>query len=659
MMKFFRKYTTAMLAVFMSLLLVVWLGGTALTNMVSRRNDTGDTPVARAFGREVKEADLARIQNNTAIGQRLVPYWNAPWSNLVAMLTGRDPRMVARMREPLTLDEWYALDTEARENGVQVPAEQVAQYRSNIPTEYLTAVRDQQKLSLDEIDSVIRSYLRVVEFAVQGASAINVSEADVRDFIRQTSEKVKASFVVVDPSKLEDPKYQPTAEEIKAQFEKYKDKAPGGPGQFGYQLPEATKLEYIEVETDALANYQVISEDEAHSYWEQHKAEFKRPASQPAASAPATRPAEPKPYDYFSEAKPFVIKKLQHDKAVKAANRLAEELIRKLQEPWAAQPTTQPDGYHQPPASAMAPDLYSAIIKSQTAKLQNVLAFGQTWLLTSEGIAKTPLGKTSAFADSPQRVPFDKVAFMVAGLSADKKADPAHARLFRNVYETCSEPVTDAAGNVYIFRNVAVRPAQAPASVDEVKDKVVKDLRHIKAYAEAERIARDLAVRAKGKDLKTAFESDAPLAAKLGNAFSEPKPFARKMMFSFGGMPQVWDSQIPGVGQDPELVKLCFDLAGRATTTQPEPVAVHEDKTRQRWIVVEYEKLLPVTRDEYNKQREQTRTMLLARKRLEFIMTWFSHDQIMARAGWKNIEPAQKSKPAPETEKKPAQQAGL
>ncbi len=63
-------------------------------------------------------------------------------------------------------------------------------------------------------------------------------------------------------------------------------------------------------------------------------------------------------------------------------------------------------------------------------------------------------------------------------------------------------------------------------------------------------------------------------------------------------MPQVYPSFIPSLGYDPEAVKAAFDLAGRATTTQPTAVATHKDN-RQRWIVMEYQRTLPVTRDEY------------------------------------------------------------
>ena len=649
MMKFFRKYTKHLLAVFMALLLVVWLGGTALQDLFNKERDFSNELVAHAFGKEVKQRDLARVSSQGEIGASLVYGWNTPWMRLVAQMAGGDEQMFQAMmmngrRDPLTLEEWFLLDAEAVRKGVHVSAEAVNQYKANVPADQLTAIRDRRKLSVAQMDEAIHAYLRVEEAAVQAADAVAVSEADIQDFIRQTSEKVKATMVTIDPSKLVDVTYQPAAEQIAAQFDKYKDRPAGGPGSYGYQLPEATQVEYIEIVADELAKKQMMTDDdEAFLYWKDHKTEFKRPATQPVTSAPATRPEAPKPYDTFTDAKADVKKKLAHDKAVRAATHLAEELIRQLNKPWEAAATTQPGGYRQPPASEMAGDVYEKLVAGLKSKHGEAINYGRTPLGEESALTVTPIGRAWAFGDSPQRVMFGEAAFMVNGLSTPKDDKSLQARLFRNVYETAAEPLTDSKGNVYVFRNLAVRPVQAPAAVDEVREKVVADLRQIRAYEEAGRIAQELTEKARQSDLKTAFEADATLKAKMEGALAQPEPFSRQRMFNMGGMPRLYDGFVPGVGRDPELMTLLFGMAERTATQPSAKVAAHEQKDRQRWLVVQFDNLLPVTRDEYNQMRDQARRFLLATRRLEFVLNWFSHEAIIARTHWQEATPEEKN----------------
>ncbi|MBI4579823.1 MAG: hypothetical protein HY718_08980 [Planctomycetes bacterium] len=652
MMKFFRKYTKHLLAVFMVLLLVVWLGGEALRTVFERNRGGADEVVARAFDEEVRTRDLAQISAQSEIGKALIgDWWNAPWVGLVYQMVGGNEQLARLLlmqfqgrEEGLSLEEWYLLDTEARRNGVHVPAEAVDDYKAkNLPAEYLNTVRERHKLSIAQLDQAIQAYLRVEQAAMLAADSVVVSEADIQDFIRQSGEKIKVAMVLVDPAKLSDDTHTPTDEELQAQFEQYKDKPARGPGNYGYQLPEATQVEYIEINADDLAQSQTVSEDDAYTYWTAHKNEFTRPVTQPATStAPATRPETPKAYDTFWEAKAKVKEKLAHDKATRAATRLAEELIRQLAKPWANQPTTQPGHFRQPPASEMAADVYDKVIAGLAGKYGTALRLGRTELLDAGKLMADPrIGRATAFADTPQRVMFSQAAFMVAGLSADPAADPRHARLFRNVFETCGEPLRDWDGNVYIFQNLAVRPAQAPASFSEARETLVADLRSIRAYGEAERIARDLAAKAAGSGLKPAFQGDAALAAKLENALLEPEPFPRKQLSgSYYGMPTLRDASIQSVGPDRQLCELCFNLAERTTATQPSPVEVYEQKARHRWVVVEFEKLLPVTRDEYTEQRDTALRYLQSTRRLDFVLNWFNKSEIMARTGWQDLHAA-------------------
>src|SRR5688572_31237195 len=79
MMKFFRKYNKQLLAVFMALLLLVWLGGDALSSIMHERYSPGKEVRGEAFGETVQIKHMQPSYNEAQILDRMVPYWRRPW----------------------------------------------------------------------------------------------------------------------------------------------------------------------------------------------------------------------------------------------------------------------------------------------------------------------------------------------------------------------------------------------------------------------------------------------------------------------------------------------------------------------------------------------------------------------------------------------------
>ena len=647
MMKFFRKNTKPLLAVFMALLLIVWLGGSALQKLFSGDRNSGKQVVGHAFGQPVRVRDFQQAKINDAIGQELTRFrslsWNRPWAEIIPRI-GLPHEMwqmafmqISQMIPPLGLEEWYLLDAEAQHNGVFVSMSEVEQVRNNIPEEMLRAIRNQHRSSIAEIDTTIQSYLRVVQAAQRAAMAVVVSEADLQEWIRQTGEKVKVNLVVIDPTRLEDANYQPTDAEIQAQFDKYKNTPKGTTvNEFGYQLPDATQVEYIMIDVDAIAKLQEISDDTAFSYWEAHKNEFTQPMTQPESVA-VTQPAPPKPYETFSAAHADVVKKLQREQALGIAERIGEDMIKQLNKPWTHVETTQPWDYKEAPASEQDAELYEKLIASRHDKYAAALRYQRTGIVSQQELKDVPfIGGASVFAGLPSQMPMSELAFKVAGLvpkEEKKDATESIGQLYRSLYQTCPEPVKDPEGNVYVFRNVAIRPAQAPTEIDApLRERLIRDVRYAHAAEQAAKEAQALAEQARHLGLKTAFDGS-EVAKKLEpTAWMTPESFPRGYGF------------IPGIGRDQQLVDLSFDLAKQASTTQPSPIATHQQKNG-KWVVVEFKSFSPVTQDEYNQMRKDVMPQMLAQKRVWFVMEWFNVDQIHARTAWQPKKGDQEGNP--------------
>jgi hypothetical protein len=635
MMKFFRKYNKQLLAIFMALLLIVWLGGSALTELIRSRGDYGKTPQGTAYGKTITLKDMQPSFLETETLEQIMgrPLWQYPWAFVVQTL-GMNMQQAGAIRQmPLSKDEWYMLDTAARKAHVQITPEALESFKakSMITPEVSNVIRQRTHKTQEELDEALTSFARVQEAAVQAAQAVKVSEADINEMVRRTGEKARIEAVAIEAKSFYDKNYQPTPQEIQAQFDKYKN-ITSQPSSPGYELPAAAQIEYIEIDSDALAQRQKVDDQEAYAYWKEHSSEFTKPTSTrpTTSSAPAS---QPKPYTSFSEASPKVIAKLKKEKAQNEAQRIiAPEMIAKLAEPWAALTTTRPSDAKTAPDRQKAADLYPKLIEQFQAKYPGAFKYKRLDLIEEPALAKEPVGAATALPNSEQETTVAQAAFMVPGLDT-RNESPQSQRFFRGLYETASEPFAGSSGNVYIIRTVAIRPKQAPSDLSTVRERIVEDLRNARAFEEAQKAAQKLFEAAKQKGLQAALDGDPALKARLGpDPLKKPEPFAQMMMRYFGAPLK-----------SPELGDKIFALAGK-TTTQPIKVTMVEDKAQKRFLIGQLEEIMPVTREEYQQMRTRALQYIETQHRMDVLREWFDPAQIRARVQWVD---APRPKPTP------------
>lgn len=672
MMKFFRKYNKALLAVFMSLLLVVWLLGDIIMGGSGQQN-VDSTPRGTLYGRDVSLNDMTNSFNEANILQWVGVPWEGRigrdgrgglvmmglWASALKSVVGEDPNLMQMYfrqvrSEPLTVDDWYMLDAEARASGVVVPDEAVERFKAEngISGEVIAAVRNQHGVSVAAINRALQSYVRILEVIDLASKSLKPSEADIRDFVRQTQEKVRIAAVMVDPEKLVDTNYQPSDAEIQEQFDKYKDKdpVPGSNDEFGYRLPERSQIEYLRLDVAAMAaRQQLPGDDELYAYWEGHKNEFMKPTSRPTTGPAATQPQRDEPFNTFSEARQKVVDKIRDERARAEVLRLAREAIGRLNRPWESAPTTQPSGYREAPESEKAPDLYDRQAASFESRYPSVFTVTKLGLMTEEALSTQPgLSEAMASRGGMGAVSLARAAFLVAGLEAKRADDPEHARFYRNVYETCAEPFLDAQGNAFILRTTSVEPKRPPASWQDAREQLVADLRKVRAANEAEQRAKALAEKAQQMGLMEAFKADGDLLVKLGQpAYKAPPAFSRKRSFAYGTQLFVQPNYVTGISGDADLIDLCFNMAAE-TTTQPVNIKVHKLASEKQWVVVEFKELLPVTEAEYQKSRAEGFNHVMLERRVAFLTNWFDSEQIKQRVGWKELQPEKVNTEEPE-----------
>jgi hypothetical protein len=197
----------------------------------------------------------------------------------------------------------------------------------------------------------------------------------------------------------------------------------------------------------------------------------------------------------------------------------------------------------------------------------------------------------------------------------------------------------DDQGNACVFRTVALRPKQPPKSWEQVRDKLVEDLRRRSAYKHAGELAEKLAEHAKEVGLEAAFQADTDLKQQLDDdAYNNVEPFARKRLSVFGGPPRLMPNWIPMLGMDEPLIDRCF-AAVAETDSRPSDIFVHEQPERGRWVVVQVFERVPVTREQFKRQREMAVSYNNLDLTIQFLSNWFDSKQIRERIGWKEKKP--------------------
>lgn len=657
MMKFFRKYTKHLLAIFMALLLIVWLGGDAITSLLLNQDRQQDFERGTLAGKKIRQSDVAPIFQELEIlkspdfQRDMFSRWQMIWLSVLPDLGVRDQSTLYQYwggimqtgRGPLDEDEWFLLVTEARNNGVFVPDETVEQFKAarGLTGPGLRQLR--QQFSTQHINNAIRSYLMVQKQALAACRTPAPSEADIRKFIRDTAEKAEVTVVKLqanEASKFYDPNYNPSDEELAKLFEEYKETAsqPAGMG-FGYQMPEAAAVEYLRISPEPLRASQTITDDAAFEYWRKNKNQFTRlAASQPA---PTTGPAQPprmEPYPTFVEAKNDVIQHLQKEKANQAALRIAGEILDDLNRSKTPPTATGPAEVESRPADESS-DQYAKAFQKWSQKYPGAISEPRTTaLLDAMSLGADPqIGPTSVVVGESRGLPLNRLAFLVDGLAAAPDREADEFRYYRRVNETCPAPLADEAGNLFVFRTTAIRPKQAPPAIDMVKAQVVKDARVKHAYELAGQKAKALKERAAAIGLEEALRADTDLQVFVPlTALSKPAPFARQRCTPTpNGPPYISPSFVMELGADANLLDAIFSLPA-ATTTQPSRVLVWEQPQQQAWLVVELIRFLPPTTLDYDQHRTNAIRYLQHQNQITLLSQWFDPAQIKTRLNWKD-----------------------
>lgn len=653
MMKFFRKYNKHLLAIFMVLLLIVWLGGQAIQNLFA------PNPLMQSIGtvggHKLIQGDLKSAGDETRILQSLGLPWMKPW--LPSLSQARFD-----FNPPIDEMDWLLLRHEADTLGLGITKSQVDSYKQALGMTATDMARIANRFGVSEatIDSAIADFLRIRSTFTELQSAIFVPEPELRTIARNVGETVTIRSVGL-PAALFIDDTEPIDEaRIKAQFEKWKDVLPGeGDLGAGFRHPDRVEIEYVVANADAVAPTVAISRDEAKEYWQKNKKKFLRPKtdepeSQPAdenaTSQPASQPAEPPYYETFMEAEPDVLAELRKNRAPNEAQRLLSEMLTtEVIGDWNGIEPDAITGFLTAPDVAKGEDYLAdrveRFVKAHPV-YKNVFQVHRTPLVSSEQLAKLPgVGNATApvASDTPfiaQEIGIAQDAFDVQGLvKPSKDRSAAHQPL--SLYQFSPKIYRDDTGSAYVFRVVRVVPSAPPTSLNEVRDAVVHSLRIESGFERARKAASDLLNKAEETSLKLAWLEYPDLPAKLDElrkttdadtrAWGDqlPPKFARR---NYAGTPPT----VMGI-QSEDLVDGAFEAAKEFDPSDPKqkPHTVVELPKHQLILVLAVEDFRPLYESDFQARRQRDQRFIVMQRNRQLVADWFDPKNIRARVDYK------------------------
>lgn len=635
MLKFFRKYNKVLLAVFMVLLMIVFVGGTALENLFAPQTNL---VVATSLLGPIETSDRRRAAATTQILDAMGMPWQTPFGG---------------GHEPLNTMDWVLLIREAER--FQARASVAAVKASLGGREEIVDTISRRLRVKPSLVYMALAELRSVQTVAEAVTGVTVpSTAEVRRAARDALDRVKVNAVVLPAALFVDETAEFSDERLEAQLEAHRDAKPEAGMNFGYYVEPSLTAQYVTIDRDAIAERIRIPghERKAKRYFDEnreHDAAFRRPPKPtPPPDADADEPAEDEgeqdeaesPYLSWEEGKDAAMTAVRDQRAGEAVEQIANWLCNYDTERWLDIERGE-DEYKPAPQGVVKLEYYPDMIEQIPA----TIAYPQAVTVTKtdeffEDNAADVAGIGSA-TYRPRRGPHQSFATLAFRSQPIVPTIPAAAGGRRtdylSLYQTCPFPLKDREGNLYVFRVVNSIPGHAAKSLAEVRDRVVDDLRLMDGHELAKSWAETLRYDEEAEGLEQAYSSDGELADLVaenkgsGGGFFTAAPVARvnRQLMAMGlntGQTYVGG----GIGMVPnDIVDKWFALEDTV-----EHMAVYELPDRAKTLVVEWVDTERAHFDEFDQIRGQLAEELATERQRTVVADWFDPEQIRARNGF-------------------------
>jgi hypothetical protein len=568
LVKWFRKNNTKIMAVVVIVLMVGFIGGSSLTYLLRGSGGMGAT-VARyggkhkitAYDRMLARQELEMLQSlqvdrvlraqnlrGLLLAELLFTHTQgaAPIMDAIRQTIQQGRYRVSEKQLRAMYDRtvppdiyWLLLRNEAESAGFHIRSEDAGELLGTLIPQlfqgetYRTVMQAQMNRFGQSEANILAAFgklLAVLQYAEAICSMESLTSAEIRHLAASEGETMDAEFVRIAAEFFADKDVTPPEAELQAQFEKYKDVAPGqvsetDPQGFGYKLPARLQLEYIALKlSDVSATVKPPTPQEMEEYYEQNRAG--RFTEEVAANpADPNSPRVPRVRSY-AEVRDTIRDEL-----------LRERIMRKAQQALLDARSLADAGLEASQAQGEQLSLaqlkekagkYPEIAQSVGQQLGLTLYSGRTGLLSAADIQQAKyLGRLTLMDYGYSPIRLSQVLFSVKELGDDAVTliTAPNAELYRSI-GPAQDPTATTASDVSdqimaLVRIVDAKPAGPPESLDEtfstktlelgessedeadgvysVREAVVTDVRILAAWDTAKSKAAEFVVLASEK----------------------------------------------------------------------------------------------------------------------------------------------------------------
>ncbi len=593
----FRRHQRKMLAVLAILAMVAFTLDFSLFRN-GGGGPTGDPVVATLYGKEVHRSELEGMRFERLRANLFMQ----------ALTENMSPNFFGGTSDPEILDAMI-LDHEADKlkmpNSIELAKLWLRQITSN-------------QLSTEKFDEIYRSYfnadpylvtdvqlledianqvrLQQVEFlpttdARPTSDLAAITPLDLYQSYRDQNERVSAYAVSVPVDSFLDQVEEPTAKDIQAYFDKYKE-LPGDPRRDtpGFLSPHRVQAEYVMIDEEGLAITieKSLTEDELRAYYEEHQAEFPPPTRELPLNLFAGDPEAtltPRVTEPFYEVYPALRARVAQERAQDQVQMTFDSVREQVMNPFRDQYDEVLDerlDAEEAEDSATADKDLPPLPKPTTKNGESLLKqFAARKDLTYE---KTPLMTQE---EAEKLVP-------VAGSTVGPTWSSTNPTFVSTMFDPRSslyDPIefADARGERYLAWKLQDLEPEVP-KLDEVRPQVILAWKREQARPLAEKAAKAIAEKAREKsaDLKSAAEGRRVIAtsevARMSISF-DPQFFNPQDPMSSFGPPR--PSEIPEIDNPSDALRdALFAL-------KPGEVEVQPDASKTNYWVLALQKRTP------------------------------------------------------------------
>lgn len=368
-------------------------------------------------------------------------------------------------------------------------------YRENFTREPPFLVSDEQLLS-DIANQVRLQKLRSLPIlpvtSPQDLDLSGVTPLDIYQAYRDQNERVSALAVPFSAEDYLDQVPDPTPEELRAFYDRYKDQLPDPARDTpGFKLPRRVQVEYVMVDQRELEEkYESeLTDEQVRAYYREHESEFPPPPRELPANLfagdaeNALTPATTDPFDLVRSA---VRDRLALERAREEVDRVFEDVRESVMDPFADRYDEAVQRNEDARESARAPE-----------KLPQPVADEGRTLLARHAAEKglrhevTP-GMT--LEEARQKVPLAGASVGSVGLGSGPNFVDFIFEQRTSVYEPFE--LADASGRRFLAWKLADEEPSVP-KLEAIRDQVVRAWKLRQARELAERDARALAEKAR------------------------------------------------------------------------------------------------------------------------------------------------------------------